>query len=93
LFTSTYAYIVALVAHGAEKRCDEIFGVKGEEIFDKKSGISKGSRYKVDLESEEKPYPISTELFTRFYYGCGDPYEFSLIEVPLDTKFIGWDLD
>lgn len=70
----------------AKNRCDEIFGIEGE---------AKSERfvYKIDLESEEKPWPISSELFTRFYYGCGSPYMFVLTEVEFDTKFVGFDLD
>jgi len=71
----------------AKDRCDEIFGMEakltksGNVIYDK------------DLEREEDPYPISNELFTSFYYGCGGAYRFSLAEVDFDTKFVGFNLD
>ncbi len=70
-----------------KKRCDEIFGMEGKTE-------SECVRYDIDLENgEEKPWPISTQLFTNFYYGCGGPYTFLLIEIDFDTKFVGFDLD
>ncbi len=70
----------------AKTKCDEIFGIEGTP------GES-GYTYKVDLEDEKKPWPISNELFTEFYYGCGGPYPFVLVEVEFDTKFVGFNLD
>ena len=95
--------VIVLIAHGpngldipcrlfgdmdiAKKRCDEIFGKEGKEV-------SNGAFvYKVDLESEIDPWPISEKLFTRFYYGCGGPDTFTLVICTFDTKFVGWDLD
>ncbi len=77
----------------AKERCDKIFGKEGEQILDKATGDLKGFKYKIDLESEEKPWPISSELFTNFYYGYGGPYVFTLTPVEFDTKFVGFDLD
>jgi hypothetical protein len=94
--------VIVLIAHGGndlevpcrlfpdmetgKKRCDEILGMEGEET-------KHGYRYEKDLEDEKEPWPISSELFTRFYYGCGGAYVFTLQEVPFDTKFVQWDLD
>ena len=77
----------------AKKRCDEIFGKEGEKLLDKETGDLRGYRYSADLESEKDPWPISKQLFTRFYYGCGGPYVFVLVMVKFDTKFVGFDLD
>ncbi|HEC64609.1 MAG TPA: hypothetical protein ENI23_04895 [bacterium] len=66
--------------------CDGIFGMEGKEY-------SRGFSYQIDLESEEEPWPISNELFTSFYYGCGGPYKFVLTEIGFDVKFVGFDLD
>ena len=70
----------------AKTRCDEILGTEGDKR-------NYGYGYGVGLENEEDPWPISKELFTRFYYGCGGPYAFVLKEVDFDTKFVGFDLD
>jgi len=101
--------VIVLIAHGpndfsvpcrmfdsmskAKERCDEILGKEGEQMLDKTTGDLKGFRYKIDLESEKKPWPISSKLFTSFYYGCGGPYVFTLTPVEFDTKFVGFDLD
>lgn len=66
--------------------CDGIFGIEGET---KPECVV----YKVNLEGEEEPWPISKQLFTHFYYGCGGPDVFVLTEVEFDTKFVGFDLD
>ena len=72
-----------------KKRCNEIFGFEPEV---NKSGAL---RYKIDLESKgnDPDNKISEELFTCYYYGCGGPYVFVLMEVSFDTKFVGFDLD
>ena len=94
--------VVVLIAHGANDFqlpcrilpnieiakfiCDNIFGKESRDV----SGTP---TYDINLENEEKPWPISNVLFTRFYYGCGGPYRFTLEEVRFDTNFIHWDLD
>ena len=70
----------------AKDKCDKIFDLEGVPN-------ASGFTYKINLGDEEKPYPISNEIFTNFYYGCGSPYKFELIEINFDTKFIGFDLD
>jgi len=70
----------------AKDICDGLFCKEGEPT-------EHGFRYRIDLESEEKPWPISSELFTSHYYGCGGPYVFALTPVEFDTKFVGFDLD
>lgn len=96
--------ITVLIAHGpnsistpcrifpsledGKKKCDKIFGIKSER---RKIGSKDYFLYDKELREDDKE--LSEILFTHYYYGCGEPYQFSLLEVDFDTKFVAFDLD
>ena len=70
--------------------CDPLFAKLGSGPMADHSGHV---RYDVDLESIDGSEPVSAELFTSHYYGCGGPGPFILQEVPFNEKFVPFDLD
>jgi len=74
----------------AIEECDKIFGFEsiigpyGTHVYNKSMDPND-----IDDDGER----ISSELFIKYYYGCGGPHCFELKEVDFNTKFISWDLD
>jgi len=77
--------------------CDKIFMpyIKKEDKIQTSSEKVVYKCYPENLIDHKNGHkdPVSEQLFTKYYYGCGGPYRFVLKCVEYDKKFVSFDLD
>jgi hypothetical protein len=85
-------------------RCTELFG-RGPTRTNKDGsyqwGYDKETKWDIckllesreDARGDMEESPLTKQLFTHYYGGCGEVGAFDLKAVPFDSTFVGFDLD